>query len=211
MKNKLTTLLASAALFLTAACRCESATTLTLNYNTVTEVGVVSPVGVAPWLTATFASVDANTVTLTLNANLTGSEFVSKVGFNLGGVSFNDLVFTPTTLNGSYTTPTLIQDFNGGNGTAFAFGLTFVQGPPSARFNADDSLLYTISYTGPGTFNPEIFNVLDESNSVISIAHVQSIGTEATSAWISPGAVIPEPSAALLGAVGFIALLRRRR
>jgi len=212
MKNKLTTLLASAALFLTAACRCEAATTLTLNYNTVTEVGVASPVGVAPWLTATFTSVDSNTVTLKIDAKLSGSEFISKIGFNtVSGVSFSNLSFTATTSGGSFTTPSVISDFNGGQGTNFTFGLNFTQGPPSARFNGNDSITYTIDYSGPGTFNPEIFNVLDEKRGLVSIAHVQSIGTQSSSAWISPGAVIPEPSAALLGAVGFIALLRRRR
>ena len=211
MKNKLTTLFATAALFLSAACQTEAATTLTLNYNTVTEVGVLTPVGTAPWLTATFTSVDTNTVSLKLDANLTGSEFVSKIGFNVApGISFADLAFSVTATDGAFTAPSVSAPFRGGNGTNFAFGVSFSVAPPATRFDLTDSVTYSITYSGVNTFNPEVFNVLDASDKVLSIAHVQSIGTEATSAWVSPGA-IPEPKAAVLGALGILALLRRRR
>lgn len=196
-----------------------AATTLTYNFNTTLGVGVQSPSGSAPWLTASFTDVKPNQVLLVIQNNLLEDEFVSKLMFNLDGNLFSnsDFTFSSTSTSGSFDLPTVITNIdsiNGGVGSTFDVSLDFSTsnaGGGSKRFNQVDSVTYLITYSGAAPFSANTFDAIDKSSQVNTTAHVLSIGTDNTSAWVIPTTQIPEPAAALLGAFGFLALLRRRR
>ena len=215
---KLTKLLA---MMLFVASPLSAAQTLTFNFDTVTESNVDAPSGSGPWATAKFTNLGLNQVEFLLTLNLVGDEFVSDFSFNLNpALDVTDLDFTDVATVGQFILPSITRVTNGvneGQGTRFDFGFDFTTSNSSGgsrRFNETDSLSYIMTYTGSGTFNSSSFNYIDATNKRKAIAHIQSIGECDTSAWISPrnSNTIPEPRAALmLGAFGFITLLRRRK
>lgn len=195
-----------------------SATTLTYEFSDVQVSSVQPPTGAAPWITTTFTSVDVNKVEITINGNLTPPEYLTKLAFNLDGDAFDvgKFAVTPVSLSGQFDQPTIslgINSFNGGNGATFDFAFEFstsnAQGG-AKRFNQTDSLSYLITYFGAEPFTADSFDSFDTSGRFKAVAHVQSIGSGNTSAWIVPSQ-IPEASSALLGGLGILTLLRRRR
>lgn len=212
MKLKHNPLLAiGMAAFLNLAPIVNGATMITFNYDAVTEAGVTPPTGNDPWLSATFTTINSSTVSLTLNSNLVDDEFISKLGLNIPqDIYAHTLTWTIVDSSGSFTAPTIGGAWNGGNGTGFPLSIEFAKNNTD-RFNLNDSITFNISYSGEEDFSAESFNVLDKSGKVLSIAHIQSIGSKNSSAWVSSTAVIPESSAALLGGIGLLTLLQRRR
>jgi hypothetical protein len=213
MKLTIRTLLAIAA-FSTLA---TAASTLTYSFGSVAN-SEAPPSGPAPWATASFVDVNTNSVQLNLVLSMLTSEFVSKMAFNFGEqYSDSDFSFSTISTTGTFQAPTLSVDENSlnmGVGSRFDFGLNFATsnaGGGTKLFNGNDSISYLITYTGTKAFGVAAFDALDVSNQFKAIAHFQSIGTKNTSAWVVPATVIPEPRAALLGGLGLIALLRRRR
>lgn len=211
---KLTTLLLSSVLLASTAF---GATTLTFSFDSVTEVGVLAPSGTAPWATATFTQLTPTAVSMVLSSNLSGSEFFSKFAFNLNPtLDLSHLTVVNTSSSGSFALPSVTLGVNsqgGGQGTRFDIAFNFNtsnSGGGVKRFNFNDSVAYTFTYNGSGDFTLDSFNVLDASGQQYVIAHAQGLCSSSASAWIS-NTTVPEPKAALLGALGLITLLRRRR
>lgn len=195
-----------------------AAQTLSYNLDTVTELNVDAPSGVAPWATVAFNDLGLNQVEFLLTVDLTGDEFMSAFSFNLDpALNQSSLTFSNSITVGQFSLPSITKSKNGvneGQGTQFDFGFDFSTSNASSgsrRFNNTDSLRYVMTYTGSGVFSSQSFNYLDASGKNGVIAHVQGIGECDTSAWIT-GESIPEPQPAmLLGAFGIIALLHRRK
>lgn len=202
---------------LASATLATAATTLTYNFNTTLGVGVQSPTSTAPWISTSFTDVNPNQVMLVIHSNLNASEYLSKLAFNLDGDSFapNNFVFTSISTSGYFDLPLVTVDLNSincGNGSVCDLSFDFSSSNAQSgakRFNQVDHVSYMINYFGLTPFSAASFDALDKSGQFKAIAHVQSIGTGNTSAWITPQ--IPEPSAALLGVFGLITLLRRKR
>lgn len=198
-----------------------AAQTVSYNFDTVTELNVDSPSGSAPWATAAFTDLGLNQVEMLITLDLTNLEFISSMSFNLDpSLNSKSLRFSNPITVGQFSLPSIDRYTNGvgaGQGTRFDFGFDFStsnSGGGSRRFNGTDSLRYLLTYSGTGTFNSASFNFPDATGRNTVMAHVQNIGECGTSAWITNGSspTIPEPSVALLlGAFGFIILLRRRK
>jgi hypothetical protein len=145
-----------------------------------------TPDGMAPWLTATFASTEGeSTGTLTLTSNLGAPDFLQGVGssdatvgwaFYLGpslaSISCTSGVCADTALfGGSYNTGSVPGTFN------LAFGWS-----SGTRFTGSDSAVYTLTFTQALTGNPFMGN----GSNWWSAAHVQGI-TGGCSGWIVSG------------------------
>jgi hypothetical protein len=175
-----------------------------------------------PWLTTTFDDGGGTgSVVLTLTAtDLTASEFVSGWYLNLDpALDVSSLVFSSPTKVGSFTNPAISLSTNAfkadGDGK-YDILLEFdVSAGVANRFTAGDSVSYTI--TGIATLTADSFNFLSlpagGHGPYIHAEHVQGIGSESLSGWVSGDELppIPEPATMSLLAVGSLALLRRRR
>lgn len=198
-----------------------AAQTLSFNLDTVTESNVVSPEGNAPWVTTTMNDLGLNQVELLITLNLIGDEFMSNLSLNINpALLVNDITFSGVSTVGQFSLPTITQSTNGVNGgqaTRFDLGFDFSTSNASngsRRFNNTDTLRYVMTYSGAGSFTSQSLNYFDDTDTNTVIAHIQGIGCDATSAWITGGPPenIPEPRAAmLLGSFGLITLLRRRK
>ena len=73
------------------------------------------------------------------------------------------------------------------------------------RFNGTDTFEFTV-YDPFGFVQYDATTIFD---SVGVIAHVNGIGND--SAWVTSSSNIPEPSTALLGLLGLLPFMRRRR
>jgi hypothetical protein len=214
MKKFALSALAAAAL----VCTPQAASAATITIELTTEFsGADSPEGT---LTATFEDIGAGLVELTMTSNLINSEFVSEWSFNL------DPALDATALTVGYSSGVMAQDVDLGTDAFKADGVggfydilfQFFTAPPSARFGAGDTSVYTLSLAGltANSFNQPSVGGLNYA----SAAHVQGIGTNGQgSGWI--GGVpdegdnepelpeVPEPTSfALLGFGGLLLVSR---
>lgn len=177
--------------------------------------GATSPAGHDPWLIVTID--DGGTpgsVDLTLQAkNLIGNEFVSGWYLNLDpNLDPDDLSFSAPTKYGSFDTPTINLEENkykaDGDGK-FDILLEFeTGGNASNKLGVGEKVEYTI--TGIPTLTASSFDFLSDSGPKTgwpTAAHVQSIGAEADSGWVT----VPEPITISLLGLGALAILRRRK
>jgi hypothetical protein len=210
MKNKLLPLLGALLLITNANAA------LSYSFNLLGS-GTVLPTGSAPWLTASINEVDSDTVTLTVTSSLNNpAEFFTGIGFQLtDSFVYGSLTTSGYTQTGAFDQPTVTigSDVAKGYGNIrydvwFDFNTSSSDGG-AHRFNGSDFFTYTIDGIN--------INDVDITNNA-GVAHVQGlIGADGiqTSSWILPTTVntsqVPEASSALLGCVGALALLRRRR
>lgn len=143
---------------------------------------------------------------MNISADLEKSEFISDLSINLNPeLDPHDLTFTLYDSRGDFEVPTISY------GKKFDIGFSFeTRGNDGGknRFNETDSLTYIITSKG---VNANSFTFLDDSNKYYVLSHVQNIGSDATSCWITTSPRIPETSSAIIGGIGIIILLARRR
>lgn len=175
--------------------------------------GGTPPVGVSPWLRATFDdSGGSGSVMMTLTAlNLTGNEFVNDWFFNLDpALDPTSLSFAIQSTTGTFADPVVLKGvnaFNAGGNTLFDILVDFDNAPPADRFGAGESI--TFLATGIPTLNANSFSFLSVPGGqgpFISAAHVQAIGQNDGSGWV---AHVPEPAA--LGLLAVVGILLTRR
>lgn len=200
-------------LFISLLLMSQSYASTTFNLDRALETGVDSPEGKAPWASATFVDKSVNKISVSVSNSLTGDEFISSLSFNIDP-KFNIKDFSINEeVSVGCTFP--IIDLNSpavhsGMGSKFDFNLFFARNNAN-RFNSGDRVSFVMSYNGKEFgFNSNSFNVLDEVGLSYSMAHIQSIGSCNTSAWITTtGGSVPEPS--YLSVFGLILLVRRKR
>jgi hypothetical protein len=143
-----------------------------------------TPDGIAPWLTATFASdVGATTGTLTLTSNLSASDFLQ--GLNDSNVTIGWAFFLDPVIDSISCKSGTCAD----NGVLF--GGNYNSGPVPGGFNlafgwssfqAGDSAVYDLTFANALGGNPFVLNASNWS----SVALVQGI-TGGCSGWIVSG------------------------
>lgn len=168
----------------------------TVTYDFGDTSGGATPTGAAPWLEAVFTDtgLPANTVQLTVSAaNLTGSEFLSCLYFNLNpALDPTGLSFLASGSTGLFTSPTAQAAANGfkaGPDGKFDFLINFTTtGDASTRFTGGDSITFTI--TGITGLTATDFDFLSApaggSGPYSSAAHIQGIDPNSLSGWINP-------------------------
>ena len=189
-----------------------------------------APVNTPPWMTATFESVNSNTVRLTMSAdNLSGEEFISKWFFNFDG--------NASSLGFAYVSgPASSNIYQGESNNTKADGDGYYDigfyFPTSSgsRFDAGKTVVYDITYTSAITASS--FNVFSApgggNGSYLTAAHVQSIAPDSNnlcgnginvndspnngscSGWVGTSTVVPEPVSSTLFIVGAVTLGFRR-
>ena len=191
------------------------ATSITLEL-VLEYTGGNEPLGVPPWLSATFDDGGtAGSVTLTLTSNLTDQEFASKWVFNLNPI-LDPTALAFSHVSGVAPSPTFPQTgvnaFTAASDSFYDILFEFPNNPISARFGAGDSSVFNI--TGIGSLTASSFNFLSQPGGpqgpFHSAAHVQGIGPNAEgSGWIAT----PEPSTLILLGFGLggLALWRKRK
>lgn len=188
--------------------------------------GAADPVGIAPWVTATFDdSGTPGSVDLTIsNVGLTGTEFISEFYFNFEGTALTLPTLLPPPgsdpIDGiSYSPNSFKADGDG----FFDVLISFNQS--GDRFTAGETV--TLSMTGTGIVIDD-FNFLslgagNSPDGLYVAAHIQSIvgSPDGTSGWITGeggGTIIvdpiPEPGTLVLlgcGLLGMAGLARKKR
>ena len=168
------------------------------------------PEGATPWITATFDDGGiAGTVDLTLaTTNLTGTEFVGEWLFNLDP-TLDPMLLSFSTISsvGSFTPPSIntgVDEYKAGGDGLFDLQFEFAtSNAGNGRFDSGDSLVVEIS--GIPTLTAASFDFLStpkgsSNGPFVTVAHIQAIGTDGEgSGWVTA----PEPSSALLSAMGF--------
>lgn len=184
-----------------------AAQTLTYNFGDPITNNIV-PSETGPWLVIQLSQME-NYTKITMNSYLSNGEFIDQVGFNLNtSVDYESLVFTPSDLNGSFTIPQINSGsdaFNVGGGNSVDLNIQFDvnnSGNGINRFDLNDTFTFNV--------NTPITSFINNTNQLPSIAHIQGIGPNSDkSTWLTPN--IPEPSSLLLGSIGIILLLNRKR
>lgn len=188
-----------------------AAQTLTYSFGDPITSSVV-PYGSEPWFIIQLSQMD-NYTKVTMNSHLSNGEFIDQVGFNLNtSVDYGSLIFTSSDMIGNFTTPQFSSGndaFNVGGGNSCDLNIQFTtsnSGGGINRFNLNDSFTFNV--------NLPITAFTDNTDQLPSIVHVQGIiGDGITqSTWLIPNTPqIPEPSSLLLGSIGMVLLLNRKR
>jgi hypothetical protein len=187
-----------------------------------------SPTGAAPWLEAVITDDGTDQVTMALTAknlsdNAGNLEDVQDWFFNLDpALTVADLSFSPGTKVGTFTTPTVNYSTHGAQKTQgnvpFDIDFSFATGNPSNRFTDGDSITFTVSYSGSGTFNENSFSFTSSNGSFgpfLDSAHIQNTGSNGQgSGDISTTPTtsnLPEPTGLGFLATSSLLILRPRR
>lgn len=183
-----------------------SATPITLNVDTV--ISGDTPDGTAPWLTATFATVDAQTVRLTMTASgLAEPDFIEGKKNGHFGWGFMFFGHDATGLSFNFVSGIEANDVSN-SGTTQASGLVgtadFVfswwDHKELQQFRPGDSAVYDISSSS--NIDPSDFYV-ENGKGYYSIAHIQGTSGSEGSAWIvSKGGTVSVPEPSMLGLFG---------
>jgi hypothetical protein len=187
-----------------------AAQTLTYSFGDPITTSLV-PYGTDPWFTIQLEQME-NYTKITMNSHLSIGEFIDQVGFNLNtNVDYQSLIFTPINSIGEFTVPQISNGndtFNVGGGNKYDVNIQFATINASGgmrRFNLDDTFTFSA--------NIPITSFTNNTDQLPSIVHIQGIGPNSDqSAWLSPTIpTIPEPSSILLGSIGMVLLLNRKR
>jgi hypothetical protein len=200
------------------------AATVSYSFDTIFSDNPVAPAAAAPWLL--MSTTDTGTpkeVSLTFSAiNLTDPEYVRYINAD-PSLDLTLLTFSLTSTTGSFTAPSIGKAHNGhiaDSGGLYDIHLAFSNsnsGGGIERFTDNDSLTYTVSYSGAGAFDSSSFSFIGTPNEqtlygpYYSAARILSTGVDTLGgAWVAP---VPEPSATLysLMALGLTLGLRRKR
>jgi hypothetical protein len=184
-----------------------------------------SPTGPTPWLQAAFSdSSTPGVVNLTLRAkNLSDNsgnlEDVQDWFFNLDpALTPSDLLFNFGTKTGTFTTPAILATTDDAQKTQgnvpFDIDVSFATGNPSNRLTQGDSITYSITYGGAGTFNADSFAFTTSRGSFgpfYDSAHIQNTGSNGQgSGDIAATTTVPEPASAAIAAAAASVLLMHR-
>ena len=186
----------------------------TLTFDLGTVYNGSTPAGSPPWMTATFQQAGANTVTLTLTANLgTGAatdpklgEFIDSVTFNIAPSKLNAVTWSHT--GGTGPVPvSMAKGENtetgtgyGGNYAGWDFLVTWDTDNSHNgihRFNLTKTEVFKLTATGLVEAD---FNYLNSSGDKAHVgAHIQGFGNGLSGAIGDPS--VPEPTTVLAGAL----------
>ncbi|QDV35272.1 PEP-CTERM sorting domain-containing protein [Tautonia plasticadhaerens] len=179
-----------------------------LEFSTPAYTGT-SPTSTPPWATASFESIDPDTVRLTIDSSLdVASEFLTEFYFNFDpalDLTALDIEFVSGVEAGS-----IDQDEDGINvpGGLSADIVIDYPNQPASRLNGTKQSVYDLNYSGAGTFNAESFSFLTTGNrAFLAVFHVQGIPTGAGSGHVAgtPVNVVPEPSTLALSGIAAMA------
>jgi hypothetical protein len=166
------------------------ANTVEFDYNNT--FSGTSPSGSAPWMTATFSDVSANTVSLTLSgAGLVGTEYVKGWYFNVNNINPGSLSFAEWSQIGTFQAATISQgtdsykaDGSGKYDILFGFATANNNGQ---RFMSGDAITYIITGTGLDALD---FDALCTASAGMgpfySAAQVCAIPSNGQSGWVNP-------------------------
>ncbi len=201
MKNKMIALVS--ALMLS-----NSYATTSISYNIDSVlIGTVAPSNATTWGQITINETGDNSVSITVGSNLNNDNYYSSLGLNLvDDFDFKPLTFQLYQTIGDFNAPTISVGNNiksGGGGIGYDVWFDFSTSNRAGgieRFNKDDTFTYYVTGVNIKEFNAK-------SNPVV--LHAQNL-TGGASSWVGCSQV-PEPSAMLLGSIGILFLLRRKR
>jgi len=189
--------------------------------------GTAPASAIKPWIDATFQTVTAGTVRLTVtNMTLTGLENVDGLYFNLNSnLSPSKLSFKLVAESGAFNTPKIstgVNKFQADRDGKYDILFSFNNGgTANNRFTAHESMTYYIS--GIPTLTAADFSYLSApaggAGPFFAAAHVQRIGlTASSSGWLSATdktpLLVPEPSSKsllLLGIWAWVAVFLHKR
>lgn len=183
-----------------------------------------APLSAKPWMTATFHTVSAGTVTLTLVASLEqANEYIDAFAFNVSpgtitpsNLSISASPSTNPTLTGTFASTQNQQNINGGGDGATGFDVLLTWATSNAndgiaRFNGTDTVTLTITDLADGITAQSFKGKNTGSMNAYVAAHIQGIAGSGESA---SGTIysVSEPNTVALFAAGLlgIGLIRRR-
>jgi hypothetical protein len=169
------------------------------------------PQGPTPWATATFTDLGGNNVQLTMStSNLVDNEFIGEWLFNFDpDLTLSDLSITYNSGTGATSVNALTNNYKADGDGNFDIQFLFANSG-EARFQAGETSVYDISYSGAGTMNTSSFNFYSSEGggrgTYHSAAQVQGITADDYSGWIGDTQVVPEPVSSTLFIVGGVTL-----
>lgn len=189
-----------------------AADSLVFNYDTIyTDKNL--PSGPAPWIQATFASVDQYTVSLDVKSlSLAAGEFVTFWGFNvspnLDPSTFDFKLVSSVNYSGANNVTTGGQNSAGAGGSVqLDFNLNF----GSKDFSVGSDVMFYITSTTPISVSDFDVTTTGDKSGYFSSAHIQGLAN-GKSAWVDPsspslvlsGSITTVPESSTMAAVGFI-------